>query len=318
ASTRVSGTSTSRRPTSATAVSSAGSSSRAWSRSEPATTREGPRAGGWPWAARRLSARSRACCVAGSPPRGEPPAWPVAAPSPRGSANPSQQRRSCSGIARHRFHRRPTPRRRRQRRIVGREAAEGHPYGKELAMLTVRDIMQTEVTTASPDMTVRELARLWEERGITGTPVVDVNGKVLGVVSASDLIRLAAEQGDVSDEVRQHEPVYPPEEGEEEGAEASWYAFFADEAPQLYTGLDGIVESVFEEVTVGDIMTRAIFSVRPHATIQELAKFLLRAGIRRALVMEGGKLAGIVTATDVIRAVAEGKVTVEPAESVVA
>jgi len=185
-------------------------------------------------------------------------------------------------------------------------------------MLTVRDIMQTEVTTASPDMTVRELARLWEERGITGTPVVDVNGKVLGVVSASDLIRLAAEQGDVSDEVRQHEPVYPPEEVEEEGAEASWYAFFADEAPQLYTGLDGIVESVFEEVTVGDIMTRAIFSVRPHATIQELAKFLLRAGIRRALVMEGGKLAGIVTATDVIRAVADGKVTVEPAESVVA
>src|SRR5690606_39513244 len=50
-------------------------------------------------------------------------------------------------------------------------------------------------------------------------------------------------------------------------------------------------------------------------TIQELAKFLLRAGIRRALVMEGGKLAGIVTATDVIRAVAEGKVTVEPARS---
>jgi len=181
-------------------------------------------------------------------------------------------------------------------------------------MLTVREIMQTDVTTATPDMTVRELARLWEERGITGTPVVDVSGKVLGVVSASDLVRLAAEQGDLSDEAERAEPVYPPEEVEEDGAEASWFAFFADEAPQLYTGLDGIVESVFEEATVGDIMTRAIFSVRPNATIQELAKFLLRAGIRRALVMEGGKLAGIVTATDVIRAVAEGKVTAEAAQ----
>src|SRR5690606_9144910 len=98
--------------------------------------------------------------------------------------------------------------------------------------------------------------------------------------------------------------------------EASWYAFFADGAPQLYTGLDGIVESVFEEVTVGDIMTRAIFSVRPHATIQELAKFLLRARICRALEMDEGNLAGIVTAMDVIRAVATGNVTVEPAESV--
>jgi len=185
-------------------------------------------------------------------------------------------------------------------------------------MLTVRDIMQTEVTTASPDMTVRELARLWEERGITGTPVVDATGKVLGVVSATDLVRLAAEQVDASDEAEWTEPAYPPEEVEEDGVEASWYAFFAEEAPELYAGLDGIVDSVFEEATVADIMTRAIFSVRPQATVQELARFLLRAGIRRALVMEGGKLAGIVTATDVIRAVADGKVADAPASPVVA
>lgn len=179
-------------------------------------------------------------------------------------------------------------------------------------MLTVRDIMQTEVATASPEMTVRELARLWEEHGITGTPVVDLGGKVLGVVSTSDLVRLAAEEADASDEAERPEPVFPPEEVEEDGVEASWYAFFADEAPELYAGLDVIAESVFEEATVADIMTRAIFSVRPQATVQELARFLLRAGIRRALVMEGGKLAGIVTATDVLRAVADGVVADGP------
>ncbi len=185
-------------------------------------------------------------------------------------------------------------------------------------MLPVREIMQTEVATASPEMTVRELARLWEEHGITGTPVVDVSGKVLGVVSATDLVRLAAEEADASDVAERTAPAVPPEEVEEDGGEAAWYAFFAEEAPELYAGLDGIAESVFDEATVGDIMTRAIISVRPQATVQELARFLLRAGMRRALVMEGGKLAGIVTATDVLRAVADGKVADAPAPPVVA
>ncbi|HEX7088929.1 MAG TPA: CBS domain-containing protein [Longimicrobiales bacterium] len=170
-------------------------------------------------------------------------------------------------------------------------------------MLRVRDIMQTDVATASPEMTVRELARLWEEHGISGTPVCDASGKVLGVVSATDLVRLAAEGVDASD-VAAREVDYPPEEVEEDAPEAAWYYYLASEAPELYGGRDGITETAFEEATVGEIMTRAIFSVRANATVAELARFLLRAGIHRALVMEGGKLIGIVTASDVLRVVA--------------
>src|SRR5690606_8002776 len=131
-------------------------------------------------------------------------------------------------------------------------------------------------------------------------------GKVLGVVSASDLVRLAAEEVEVPDGLERAERSFPPEELEEEGAEASWYSFFADEAPELYAGLEGIVESVFEEATVADIMTRAIFSVRPQATVQELARFLLRAGCCRALVMDAGRLAGVGTGQDVLRVVSDG------------
>ncbi|HEY8468118.1 MAG TPA: CBS domain-containing protein [Longimicrobiales bacterium] len=170
-------------------------------------------------------------------------------------------------------------------------------------MLRVRDIMQTNVATASPDMTVRELARLWEEHGISGTPVCDASGKVLGVVSATDLVRLAAEGVDESD-IAAREVEYPPEEVEEDSQEAAWYHYLANEAPELYGGLEGITKTAFEEATVGEIMTRAIFSVRPNATVAELARFLLRAGIHRALVMEAGKLIGIVTASDVLRVVA--------------
>ena len=51
-------------------------------------------------------------------------------------------------------------------------------------------------------------------------------------------------------------------------------------------------------------MMPATFSVRPEATAAELARFLLRAGVHRALVFEGSKLVGIVTTMDVLRAVA--------------
>ena len=51
-------------------------------------------------------------------------------------------------------------------------------------------------------------------------------------------------------------------------------------------------------------MTPATVGVREEATLRELARFLLRAGIHRALVMEGGKLRGTATTMDVRRGVA--------------
>ena len=53
--------------------------------------------------------------------------------------------------------------------------------------MNVRDIMRTAVVTAHPDQTVRELTRLLSEHGISGVPVVDDGGAVLGVVSSSDV-----------------------------------------------------------------------------------------------------------------------------------
>ena len=57
--------------------------------------------------------------------------------------------------------------------------------------MNVRDIMRTDVVTAHPDQTVRELTRVLAEHGISGVPVVTDSGEVLGVVSASDVIQVA-------------------------------------------------------------------------------------------------------------------------------
>lgn len=173
-------------------------------------------------------------------------------------------------------------------------------------MLTVREIMQTEVATVSPEMTIRELAQFWARHRISGAPVCDPSGEVLGVVSATDLVRLAAEEPTPPDLLEIPELELPPEEVEEEGDEASWYYYLAREAPSLYTGAPSELQlEASDKVTVRDIMTPMIFHVRPQATVAELARFLLRGKIHRALVMDGRKLIGIVTAFDVLRVVAE-------------
>jgi CBS domain-containing protein len=173
-------------------------------------------------------------------------------------------------------------------------------------MLTVRDIMQSRVETVSPEMTVRELARFWARHGISGAPVCDASGEVLGVISSTDLVRLTAEEPPLPGHLEQRELNYPPEEEEEEGEEASWYYYLAREAPSLYGGVpEEIPGELFDEVTVREIMTPMVFHVRPQATVAELAQFLLRGKIHRALVMEGRELVGIVTTFDVLRAVAE-------------
>ena len=61
--------------------------------------------------------------------------------------------------------------------------------------------------------------------------------------------------------------------------------------------------TVAHRTRVRDVMTPATFSVRPEATLPELARFMLHAGIHRALVLEGEALTGIVTTFDVLRAV---------------
>ena len=60
-------------------------------------------------------------------------------------------------------------------------------------MLTVRDVMTRPVKTVGPDMPLKEVARLLIDSGVSGAPVVDLRGEVLGVVSEADF--LIKEQG---------------------------------------------------------------------------------------------------------------------------
>lgn len=161
----------------------------------------------------------------------------------------------------------------------------------ELDRITVGDLMQREVVTIAPGASVRELAKLLSYHQIGGVPVVDTTGAVVGVVSANDVVRMAAQHAET-----------PLATGGAAalGPERSEYYASIRATPQLLRRLS---EGGMDGHRVADVMMPATFSVREDATLRELAHFLLHAGIHRALVMGGGKLRGIVTTMDVLRAV---------------
>jgi CBS domain-containing protein len=173
-----------------------------------------------------------------------------------------------------------------------------------LLQTRVDGLMQTNLVTVSPDATVRSLTRLLSDHQISGAPVVDHSGQVVGVVSATDILRLAADETDVR--VGSFPPISPMESDEPSGDdELDLVGYFAsmDATVVAPEGIDWISEDAFNERTVRDIMTGIHFSVGPDASLAELADLMVRGRIHRALVVENGELRGIVTTFDVLKAI---------------
>lgn len=181
-------------------------------------------------------------------------------------------------------------------------------------MLTVRDLMQTEVVTIGPEASVRELTRILADGGISGVPVVGPAGDVLGVVSSSDVVRLAAEEKEAGTVRTGNWAAIPmaPRGGErdpeDEDADPLGDYFLPEDAPLLapewgVTPDDGPMD----ELTVSDIMTPVTFTLPVTASVKDLAEFLVRGRIHRAVVVEDGRLQGIVTTMDVLRALSDGR-----------
>jgi CBS domain-containing protein len=140
---------------------------------------------------------------------------------------------------------------------------------------------------------------------------------VIGVVSATDLLAFVASLPGVpaerADEAERGEWGELP--GWEEG-DVPPAAYFTD----LWTDAEAGVDERFARVggpewdalagrTVSEAMTRTVLSLPPDAEVSAAADFMRRAGIHRVLVMDGRRLAGIVSAMDIARAVADHQLT---------
>ena len=172
-------------------------------------------------------------------------------------------------------------------------------------MLTVRDIMSADVVTIGAEMDLRRAAEILVRHHVSGTPVV-ADGQVVGVVSVTDLLefmqaipRATAEPKTTAD---WEEGLEPP------GAYyVEWWADARAEVSARFRALQAPEWDRLQKHTVAEVMTRSLCAVRPDATVTSAADYLLRAGVHRVLVLETRQLVGILTTTDFVRAVAQGR-----------
>ena len=149
----------------------------------------------------------------------------------------------------------------------------------------IRDLMNPDIMTVTDEMTTDDLARYLIEREISGAPVVDSQGHLIGVVSMTDIGRNMAEVSDV------------------ELSRSS--SFYRDIAVDVMP--DDAGERYVEEraVTVRDVMTPVIHQVPVTASVAEAARIMVDQHIHRLVVTQGKEPVGIITSMDVLKMVAE-------------
>ncbi len=148
--------------------------------------------------------------------------------------------------------------------------------------ITAADLMNPEILTVPENMTVRELARFLVDNQITGAPVEDETGKLVGVVSLVDIAAVASDAGDVSAD-RSSPDFYV----------RGWEDTISDEEIRSFR-----VDN--EDLLVGEIMTPTIFSVGEDAPVSEVASMMLRGHLHRVLVTRDERPLGIVTTSDLL------------------
>jgi CBS domain-containing protein len=147
---------------------------------------------------------------------------------------------------------------------------------QDIRELTVREIMETDWPTLGPQQTVEDAIKLFAESGISGAPVIE-DGRLAGIVTEGDLIFQDAEI----------------------------------KSPGFLDILGGVIPlGDWDEyrgealksagVTVGEVMTREVFSVGPDTSLVEAATIMAEERLKIVPVAEEGRLRGVVTRMDIL------------------
>jgi CBS domain-containing protein len=132
--------------------------------------------------------------------------------------------------------------------------------------MRVSELMQKDVKTVGPDAVVNDVVVSLADSHISALAVVDGMGRMVGVISSTDILTSEAEAQDAVER-----------------------------------------EALFEQMVVRDIMTRRPLTVSPEADLREAARQMLYADVHRLFVVDGDRVVGVISTTDIMRAVATGR-----------
>jgi acetoin utilization protein AcuB len=132
--------------------------------------------------------------------------------------------------------------------------------------MQVSELMQRAVKTVKLDAAVNDAVMTLADSHISALPVVDHAGRMVGVISSTDILTSEAEAEDPAAR-----------------------------------------EALFEDTQVRDIMTLHPMTVSPSTELREAAQQMLYAEIHRLFVVDGDRVVGVISTTDIMRAVATGR-----------
>lgn len=145
---------------------------------------------------------------------------------------------------------------------------------------TAKDIMTTKVITISKDTTIGELSRILLKNKISGLPVVDDEGKLIGMVTDADII------------TEDMEPMFP---------------IYFDPLIISYAFIENFEKyqkdaKEYLETKVEEIMAKRVKSVKKETPVSEIARIMVKDKINRIPVIdEKNKVIGIVARADIIK-----------------
>ena len=142
--------------------------------------------------------------------------------------------------------------------------------------LTVRDVMTTPVFSVTTSTPLKEVARLLVDHRISGVPVVDDAGVVVGVVSEADFLI---------------------KEGGREIARRRWFGRILGDSQEATTR-----HAKIGAITAGESMTSPAATIDVERSTTAAATLMVDLDVNRLPVLEGGRLVGIVSRADLVRA----------------
>jgi CBS-domain-containing membrane protein len=141
--------------------------------------------------------------------------------------------------------------------------------------MKAKDIMVAPVISVKPNATVKDVAKLFMRHRISAVPVVDDQGKIVGIVSERDLMQ-RAEIG--TDKQR------------------SWWLRLLTEEQAVFDYIKA------HAIHVSDVMTRDVVTTSPDTPLRDVALLLEKKGIKRVPVVRNGQLVGIVSRANLVQA----------------
>lgn len=156
--------------------------------------------------------------------------------------------------------------------------------------MQAKDVMTTSVATIAATATVQDAAKLMFERRVSGLPVTDGSGRIVGILSEGDLLRRSELGTD---------------------RQGSWWLRLLSVAEE-----NAAAEFIkTHAIRIADVMTTPVISASEETPLEELALLLEKHRIKRVPVLRGDRIVGIVSRADLVRRLAMARPAPPAAES---